>query len=252
MKNSTLKFCLITILLITVISVSAQTKSTLLIKSMTIQNGDTIVKEQSIQNEGKPLIYDSLFDNNSLFLFFNKDYELDTNLSDNFSKSFGHEMENFLKEFNFPSENLFGQDFDLGFPSNIDSMFSHAYPPDIFKNNPDSENSESPKAKVWYPYSISCENMVSILNPSLDNYSAEPDPLKGIVKITFSLDEQKPTAICITDSKNKIVYKEKLPKSKGIYVRLFDFSVYEPGDYYINITQGKKQNKSLLIFSKNF
>lgn len=247
----------ITVLSLTVISASAQSKSTITIKSMTIQNGDTIVKERTYHNDGNAMIYDSLFDDNSRFLYFNNDYHLDTNFNERFSEAFGHEMEDFIKKFNYPSGNLFDKEFDFfdhSLSYNIDSLFSiDSMFTDSFNNNftDDNNKNESPFAEQWFPYNINCENLISTLKPSIDNFSTEPDQSKGLLKVSFNLDPQKQTVICFNDSDNRTIYKEKLPKSKGLYTRLFDLSVYQPGIYFITVSQGKKQSKSILKFSKN-
>jgi len=254
MKALVLKFSFITVLLMTVISVSAQNNATIHFKTMTIHNGDTIVKEQNLPGDGSTFISDSLFDNNTHFLYFNNDFNLDTNFNDNFSESFSNEMKEFLKQFSFPSGNMFGQGFDnFGFdlPIDMDSMFRKNFPSNGLPGDSINNNFVQPQTNFWYPYSISCDNMVSVFGPVLDNYSTEPDLMNGTLKVSFSLDALKPTLIRISNSKNKTVYKEKLRKSSGLYTRLFDLSVYEPGKYFLTITQGKKQNKSILTFSKN-
>jgi hypothetical protein len=255
MKTSTVKFSIITVLLLTVISVSAQTKSTITIKSMTIQNGDTIVKEQTFQNDGNTMIYDSLFDNNSRFLYFNKDYNLDTNFNQRFSDVFGHEMGDFLKKFNFPSGNLLDPDFDFfnhSFPLDFDSiLFEHNNHSIIPEDKNLNYNEEIPFSQQLFPYDISCEKMISVAQSEIENYSTYPDPQEGTLKVSFNLDSQKPTLIFLSDANNKPFCKEKVPKSRGIYTRLFDLTVYEPGQYYLSVTQGKKHCKSLIMFKKN-
>lgn len=255
MKTSALKFCFIAVMLITALLASAQTKSTITIKSMTIQNGDTIAKEQTFQNDGNTMIYDSLFDNNSRFLFFNRNYDLDTNFKQGFSDIFGKEMNDFMKKFNFPSGNLMDPDFDFfGHDLNLDldSAFSKLYHQKLFPDDSDAENPEEmPQLQTLLPYEISCEKLISIDQNEVAGYATEPDDREGNIKVSFTLDAQKESVICLYDAANKPFYKEKVPKSKGIYTRLFDFTVYEPGTYYVSVAQGKKISKSRIVFKKN-
>ncbi len=260
MKTLAFKFIVITVLLLTVISASGQTKSSITIRSMTIENGDTIVKEKTYNNEGNGIIADSLFDNNSRFLFFNKDYNLDTNFNEHFSDMFGTEMQNFLKKFNYPNGNLMDPDFsffnhNFGFDidSNLIKPFQYKGFPDIKPTQPEinNEQSELPYTKQWQPYDIQNEPIVSSLKPKIFNYSTEANTQDGSLKLSFNLDNSNPTLIELSNSENNSIYKEKIPKSKGLYTRLFDLTVYEPGIYYLTVTQGKKQNKTLIVFKKN-
>jgi len=255
MKPKTLKFILLTVLLLSVSKLNAQTESTITIKSMTIENGDTIVKEKTYHNEGSGIIDDSLFDTNSRFLFFNKDYNLDTNFNEHFSDMFGNEMQNFLKRFNYPNGNLmdpnfdfFNHNFGFGIDSNLIKPFKQK---SVIPNDSLFAKKEIPFTKHWQPYDIRDELIVSSLKPEIENYFTQADQQEGSLKLTFSLDSKNPTVISLTNSDNKSVYKEKIDKSKGIYTRLFDLTVYEQGIYYLTVTQGKKQNKTLIVFKKN-
>jgi hypothetical protein len=254
MKSLALKFILIAVLSFAAVQVSAQNESTITIKSMTIVNGDTIVKEKTYHNQGNAIITDTTFDSDMPFLYFNRDYNLDTNFDERFSENFGDKIQEFLKNFNNPDGHLLDQNFDFfnkGFSFGFDSSLMKPFREKI-KPEPENLNKEK-KIMPEEPalYDINAENIVSSTKPSIKCFNVVANQHEGTLKVSFSLDEKNQTLLRIGNSENKVIYKEKIPKSKGMYTRLFDMTVYEPGTYYLTVVQGKKQNKSQIIFRKN-
>ncbi len=254
MKTSALKSLFYAVFYITAFSANAQIKSTIKIKSITIENGDTIVNEKTYQNDGNTIIYDTMSNDNSRFLFFNKDFEIDTNFDQSFSDNFSREMSEFIKKFNSPRDNFFDNDFDFfdqKIPYNFDSLFMNHGQKSIIPVDTSGEDMEIPLPKKMSAYNISCENIFLPEKHSVNNYTIHPDSEEGSLKVSFSLDPKKSSTICFIDANNKTFYKEKVPKSKGTYTRIFDLTVIDPGTFYITITQGTLQSKSLVIFKRN-
>ena len=254
MKTSALKSLFYAVIFLTAFSANAQIKSTIKIKSITIENGDTIVNEKTYQNDGNAIIYDTMSNDNSRFLFFNNEFEIDTNFSQGFSDTFSREMSEFIKKFNSPMDNFFDIDFDFFDQKNslnFDSLFMNHAQKHSIPLDTSVENIETPLPKKESAYNISCENIFLPEKHSVTNYTIHPDSEEGSLKVSFSLDPEKSSTICFIDANNRTFYKEKVPKSKGTYTRIFDLIVMNQGTFYISISQGNLQSKSLVNFRKN-
>ncbi|MEI6124571.1 MAG: hypothetical protein WCQ95_13185 [Bacteroidota bacterium] len=244
MKTSVLKFIFCAVLCLTALWVAAQTKSSITIKSITIQDGDTLVNEKKYTGDAYILISDSLFDTDSRFLFFNNGYTLDTNFNKHFSDEFGREVGDFIKKFNKPSENLFDQNFNFFDNSNMPNYDS------IFKKF-NLDITQIPDAKSQYlnnpPHNpmnskryIIPQNMVTSVKEKITDFDLTTNPLAETCQVRFMLDPSKPSIITLRDASHKKVCSECLPKSVGLYTRLFDFAIYKPGVYTLKVMQGKK------------
>ncbi|HOY32730.1 MAG TPA: hypothetical protein PKW80_12700 [Bacteroidales bacterium] len=235
----------------------SQSKSSITIKSITIENGDTIVKERHYNSDGNGIIFDdSIFGDNNQFIFFNNDYDIDTNFSEKFHEIFSREMNDFFQDFNHPLFDMPDNPIDFykkSFPLNFDSVFSDE---DQVHLHPDTTDASRNKAKSVPPQalrkkSITAENIILPYKQPVDEFLAEPGYEQGSVKIVFQLDQQKNTQLSIKDESKKTIYKEKIPRSKGIYTRLFDFSVYPSGIYFLELRQGKKSSVSRIYKKGN-
>ncbi len=71
-----------------------------------------------------------------------------------------------------------------------------------------------------------------------DPISVYPNPNNGTFTITFNQEEKLKTAIEITDSQGKIVFKEKLGNFSGTYKKELDLKKNGTGVYLINVQQG--------------
>ncbi len=212
------------------------------------------MNEKTYQNDGNTIIYDTMSNDNSRFLFFNKDFEIDTNFDQSFSDSFSREMSEFIKKFNSPMDNFFGNDFDFFDQKNsinFDSLFMNPSQKGIIPIDTSIENIEIPLPKKESAYNISCENIFLPEKHGVINYTIHPDSEEGSLKVSFNLDPKKSSTMCFIDAKNKTFYREKVPKSKGTYTRIFDLTVINPGTFYITITQGTLQSKSLINYRRN-
>ena len=199
MKTSALKFIFYAAFCITAFSANAQIKSTIKIKSITVENGDTIVNEKTYQNDGNTIIYDTMSTDNSQFLFFNKDFEIDTNFDQSFSDNFSQEMSEFIKKFNSPMDIFFDNDFDFFDQKNslnFDSLFMNPSQKGIIPIDTSIENIEIPLPKKESAYNISCENIFLPEKHGVINYTIHPDSEEGSLKVSFSLDSKKSSTIC--------------------------------------------------------
>ncbi|MFA5195228.1 MAG: hypothetical protein WC401_05460, partial [Bacteroidales bacterium] len=240
--------------------VLAQSKSTITIKTITIQNGDTVITQRSYDSEGDNNIFfsDTAFNNQDVFLFFNKDYDLDTNFSERFEEIFTREMKDFFKDLNMDNDDFFDKKFDIfdrTFPldMNIDSLF-----PDEVYRMPDATEKEYEQLKPRIErqqqdnqaHRIVSEIIISSSLPNVSNFGTDEFSDDSQLKVYFQLDEKKSTLLTVDNDNHKSIYKEKIPKSKGLYTRLFDFSSYKPGIYYLSVKQGKKQSVSKVSINK--
>jgi len=229
-----------------------QSKTSITIKSMTIDNGDTTVSERTYNSDDDNIILnDSIFGDNNPFIFFNRDYSLDTNFDDNFDRIIRNEMQDFFQHFNTIPFDIPGQDnefFSRPFNFDFDSIFSSENPVQMI---PDTNNQYGQKenSRPYRPIkrnSITVENIIVPDRQTVEGYSITPGDDEGIVKIVFQLDPGKATQLLIKNDRKKQIYKEKIPVSKGVYTRLFDFSTYEAGTYYLELHQGKKISASTI------
>jgi hypothetical protein len=187
--------CLLAV--ITPFTVFAQSKSTISIKTIKIENGDTIVTERSYNSDGDNIIMDgSIFNMDGPFIFFNNDYNLDTNFTEKFHETFSQEMKFFFNTFN-------GSPFDMpenamelykkNLPLNFDSVFSdkdfHQMIPDTTRNYRDKAKSQTRKPKR--NDHISTENIILPNKMPVSEFSAEPGDEAGNVKIVFQLDPKR-------------------------------------------------------------
>lgn len=221
----------------------AQSHSSVTIKTITIENGDTTVTERSYDSDGSGIIFnDSIFNRDNPFIFFNKQYSLDTNFTENFDRIIDREMKDFFQDFN-------GFSFEM--PENSTELFNKVFPPDMddaftkdfpYRMIPDSleTNLDEGASKPARNTGISTENIIFPDRQSVSDFFATAgDEIKS-VQIVFQLDPKNTTRLILKDETKKTIYKEKIPKSKGVYTRLFDFKVYPSGIYFLEITQGKK------------
>ena len=234
----------------------AQSKSTITIKTIKIENGDTIVTERSYNSDGDNVIIDdSTFSPGNHFIFFNNDYGLDTNFTENFSEIFSHEMRDFLDNFNVSPfempENTF-EFLNKKFSPDFDTAFSNQ---DFYKMLPDtsgfSKNFDIPKPpKQVHNESIITDNIILPNKQPVEEFLTEPSNEEGKVKISFLLDAKNATRLVIKDEAKKIIFKEKIHKSKGIYTRIFDFNVFPSGNYILELKQGNKQAASRIMVQR--
>jgi hypothetical protein len=231
--------------------VFAQSQSTITIKTVTIENGDTVVTERSYNSDGNGIILDdSIFGQDDHFIFFNNDYGLDTNFTQNFHDIFSREMKDFFRDFNnsgfdMPENNI--EFFNKKFPLDMDTAFSKEYdfqmiPRDTAKAFPDK-----PLRKT----DISTENIILPYKQPITDYSVVSDPDDYAVKIVFQLNPKKVTQLLLKDEKQKVIYKEKMPKASDMYTRLLDMNAYQPGTYILEVKQGKNCSASRIIAKKN-
>ncbi|HNW88484.1 MAG TPA: hypothetical protein PKN48_02410 [Bacteroidales bacterium] len=221
----------------------AQSHSSVTIKTITIENGDTTVSERSYDSDGSANIFnDSIFNHDNPFIFFNKQYSLDTNFTENFDRIINREMKDFFQDFNsfsFEMPENSTELFNKVFPPDMDDAFTKDFPsqmiPDSLETNLDDEPSQPARNT-----GISTENIIFPDKQAISDFSATPgDEIKS-VQIIFQLDPKNTTRLVLKDESKKTIYKEKIPKSKGVYTRLFDFKVYPSGIYFLELNQGKK------------
>jgi len=262
-----------------------QGKSYMKMKTMKIENGDTIVTEKEYSGDGNMNIKDSITDNgfgNFHFNIFNG--TADSSFFKNFSglenmqnmfKDFNLGMnENIFKSFNFPE---FNKSFD------VDSIIkefnfndSNSYFPSLRNNkmiiksfkDDDSETADSTdKTKsgmdaqifgkdendnqITYNKKITIQDYTD--NSSKNNGSeiqidVFPNPSDSYFNVSFQLDPKDKTIITINDINGKQLQKEIIDKESGLYTRQFDMKDFSKGVYFINIKQGKRSvSKQIII-----
>lgn len=249
MKFAKCLFLLTFMLLVNV--VFAQSQSSITIKTITIENGDTVVSERSYNSDSNGIILnDSVFNQNDHFIFFNNDYNLDTNFTERFHDIFSREMKDFFKDFNndafeMPDNNM--EFFNKSFPLDMDTAFSKEYnfqmvPRDTAYSYSGKKNSNN---------DITTENIIIPGKQVVNDYSVVAPPDERAIKIVFQLNPDKATQLILKNENQKIIYKEKMPKARGIYTRLLDMNVYMPGTYYLEVKQGKSVSASRIITQKN-
>lgn len=249
MKLAKFSFLLAFMLLASV--VVAQSQSSITIKTITIENGDTVVTERSYNSDGNGIILnDSVFNQNDHFIFFNNDYGLDTNFTERFHDIFSREMKDFFKDFNnntfeMPDKNM--EFFNKSFPLEMDTAFSKEY---NFQMIPRDSN-YSFREKKFSNNDITAENIIIPGKQAVSDYSVFPLPGERALKIVFQLNPGKATQLILKNENQKAIYKEKMPKASGIYTRLLDMNVYMPGTYYLEVRQGKSVSASRIILQKN-
>jgi len=245
------KLLLLLALLLPMNLIFAQSRSTVTIKTITIENGDTIVTERSYDSDGDGIILDdSIFNKNDHFIFFNNDYGLDTNFTERFHEIFSREMKDFFRDFNgyafeMPENDI--EFFNKSFPLDTDTAFSKEY---NFQMIP-RDTTFSFNDKKFSNNDITAEDIIIPGKQAVSDYSVVSDPNEWAVKIIFQLNPNKTTQLLLKDEKQKVIYKEKMPKASGIYTRLLDMNVYLPGTYYLEIKQGKSISASRIITKKN-
>lgn len=216
--------------------------STITIKTYKIINGDTILAEKTFNNGNGVFYNDSIFEKDFGFIFFNKEYSLDTNFEDDFNEMFSKEMQLFMKDFNksfsedvLKSNDLFNQSFTLDFDSLKNDFFifySDSLNPNEYqiRIKPSEQAGNIQKKIITTHLPEASKGYIPLF--SINEYSAE-----YFINICFGMDPKQGSQIIF--SKEKKLYKEKVPSSKGIYNRRFDFSPYKEGIYYLKVKQGK-------------
>jgi len=249
MKLAKFSFLLAFMLMVNV--VFAQSQSTVTIKTITIENGDTIVTERSYNSDGNGIVFDdSIFNQNDRFIFFNNDYGLDTNFTKNFHDIFSREMKDFFRDFNnpafeMPENNI--EFFNKNFPLDMDTAFSRDYNYQMIPRDTSNTLLDTPFRNP----EISTENILIPGKQPLSDFSVVSDPVERAVKIVFHLNPKKVTQLLLKDENQKIIYKEKIPKANGVYTRLLDMKVYLPGTYILEVTQGKSSSASRITKQKD-
>jgi len=262
-----------------------QGKSYMKMKTMKIENGDTIVTEKEYSGDGNMDIEDSITDNgfgNFHFNMFNG--AADSSFFKNFSgmenmqnmfKDFNLGMnENFFENFNFPE---FNKSFD------VDSIIkefnfndSNSYFPSLRNNkmiiksfkDDDSETADSTdKTKpgmdiqifgkdengnqITYNKKITIRDYTDNSSKNNDNeiqVDVFPNPSDNYFNVSFQLDPKNKTIITINDINGKQLQKEIIDKESGLYTRQFDMKDFSKGVYFINIKQGKNVvSKQIII-----
>jgi len=252
------KFSVLLALILSVNLIQAQTQSTISIKTITIQNGDTVVTERSYNSDGNGINFnDSIFNSDDHFMFFNKNYEIDTNFEENFNAIISREMKDFLKNFNYSPFETQENDiefFNKTFPFDFDSTFSNEYD---YQMIPQQDSSvTSPNKNYFRPlkpkgnFEIITENIIIPDKDCVIDFATSASTEDGSLKIVFQLDQKNYTKLLLKDEKQKDIYKEKIPKSSGVYTRLLDLKVYSPGTYFIEVRQGKKVSISKILLKK--
>lgn len=228
----------------------SQSKTSIVIKEMTIENGDTTVNERIINSDDENfMLNDSLFGGNNRFIFFNRDYSLDTNFEESFDQIIHREMKDFFQNFNATPFGIPGKDHDFfsrPFDFDFDTVFNSE---NLNPWNPDTslkyqQQDQIEPARPLPRNMVTTEDLIIPDRLPLEGYSVKPGAEEGSVMIVCKLDSKKTTQILLKNSEKKTVYKEKIPSSKGIYTRIFDFSTYDEGTYYLELRQGKKFSAS--------
>lgn len=270
---------------VTATSVTAQdndtpdSKSYVKIKTMKIENGDTIVTEKEYSGDGDMQIEDSIGGStfgNFQFKSFNNPF--DTSFYNNFSRmqdmfgGFNPGLNNFFfNDFDFPEFRFPQMSFDVDsvikqfsfngadslFPSPGDNKVIIKSYKDKQDSSWDSRNNSKQKPDmdmhifgrndkgqpVTFTKKITVlENGVNGKKQSTEELPVEvfPNPADMFFNVSFQLDPYSKTNIQITDINGKVMLKETLEKSGGNYTRQIDMKDYARGAYLISIKQGKK------------
>jgi hypothetical protein len=225
MKNISL-ILVATICLFANISVQSQnTKQRMSFKSITIQNGDTIITEKNLDSDDPNAnLSDSIpFGNGSIQFHFG-----DGNSDDFFMDFDNFQFPNAPFSNNpFLSDSLFNQFFSPHFM--IDSNFNDQYP--FFVAPPSDNNSQAFQNLNKNNYNLS-EFKVAVL-PEINK-----------LNITFKLSPSTTSVINIVNEKGESVLMEQLEKSDGYYVHQIDLYQLQKGKYTITLNQGVKREST--------
>ena len=258
-----------------------QSKSYVKIRTEKIVNGDTIVTEKEYNGTGDMNIQDSTMGNSfGNFQFHSFGDTGDSAFNNNFPQ-----MQDMFRNFNFDSNNMFFKNFE--FPNfnynfdvdsiikefnfqNVDSMFPNLKNNRIiiksYKDGEGGENDSALGSKPGIDMQIYGRNnkgedvvfkkkivIQDMGNADRNNNAKDmqlevfPNPADTYFNISFQLDPDNQTLITITDAAGKILLKETMEESGGLYTRQFDMSSYKSGTYFVTIKQGKKETSKRIV-----
>ncbi|MGD0712426.1 MAG: T9SS type A sorting domain-containing protein, partial [Bacteroidales bacterium] len=159
------------------------------------------------------------------------------------------DVDSMIKEFNFPN-------YDSMFPDlKNNHIIIKSYKDDkktgrdsMLENNPDMEmqlyGRNDKGQNVVYKKKIVIQDMgINDTKANSDALQIEvfPNPADSYFNISFQLDPEHETLVTITDTGGKVLLKETMEESGGLYTRQFDLSLYKSGTYFVNVKQGKKE-----------
>jgi hypothetical protein len=197
-------------------------------KSITIQNGDTIITEKNLDSDDpKANLSDSIpFGNGSIQFHFG-----DGNSDDFFMNFDNFQFPNAPFSNNpFLSDSLFNQFFSPHFM--IDSNYNYQHP---FFTPPQSDYNRR-----------SIQNL-NHNNYNLSEFKVAVLPEINKLNITFRLSPTTNSEINVINDKGESVLKEQLERSDGYYVHQIDLSQLQKGKYTITLNQGERRESTKVI-----
>ena len=231
MKRSALILVIIICFFVNSAVLSQNAKQRMSYKSITIQNGDTIVTEKNIDSDDPNAnLSDSIpFGNGSIQFHFG-----DGNSDDFFKEFNGFEFPNSpFSSTPFLNDSLLNQFFSQHFA--LDSNFNFRQQP--FLNPPPSDyNNRTFQNFNKNEYNLS-EFKVAIV-PEINK-----------LNITFKLSPSSISIVNVINEKGESVLKEQLEKSDGYYVHQIDLSQLPKGKYTITLNQGEKSESTNVLIN---
>ena len=253
MKTNVLKIIVIAVFIFTVIPSFSQTKSIITIKSMTIENGDTVVNEKTYTGDGNLMIDDTLFNNQFHIGSMNSDMDLDSIF--NFSQHFRNlDLSQFFDNQDWPEmfNNLNGNSHDM-FQFNPNIMDN------MIKKFSDSLQQDENMNRFFNPKSFEDNNFGRNTNQSvvctpvptakkeISNIEVIIEPNSPYLRVAFDLSKNSGSSIYIYDDQNKQISEETVRKGSGTYSRLYDSSNFPDDCCYLVVKQGKKLSKYRIL-----
>jgi hypothetical protein len=257
------------------------TKSTITIKTMRIENGDTIVTEKHYETDGDANIEfnDSTgdFDNSGFYKF---RYNMIPSGPDSglFDRSW-MDMQDLFKEFDKDFNQNFGgfQDFEKNLQLVPDSLLKSFYSPDIdsifeitipdgsikqqkpfdkskMEDKPRKFNKDfqrlPPQQRQIYitDEAENTENLKKKKNEKpVPGFEITLNSTENYINLSFFLDTNKQSIISLTTAKGEELIKEVPGKGYGLFTRQFDLTKFGRGVYYIHVKQGSRISGKRLI-----
>lgn len=222
----------------------AQNQTSITVKTMRIVNGDTVWTEKTIQGNGDFHENDTLRSSDPSFLFFRREYSLDTSFSEDFEKMFSDEINQFLRSFNTMDQtwNLPGFEryffADTLFKSFTDSSAMIDYLLRLLPDTMQFPVNEQPMVRP--PAKLMARQIISSFGREVEGFGVEPESPDRMINVWFMLSPERKTLLEIEGCGKKSCYSERLPKADMQYNRRFDLGFLKPGTYYIKVSQGRK------------
>lgn len=215
---------MVVILLFHVAIASAQqqnTKQRMTFKSITIQNGDTVVTEKNIESD-----------------------DPNANLSDSISMGNGA----FRFRFGPGDSDDFFKEFGGGFPTNPflnDPLISDSLINQLFFGHLNGDSTLfSRKRNFSQPYEMDAEDRYR-----LSDFKVAVLPEINRISITFKCSPVVKSELSILSEKGKTIYQESLEQSEGYYVKQLDLGIFENGKYEVILLQGKNRQSTAIVLS---